>query len=79
MRLAEGSLRGLCWQVVLVQMIDLLNSADPDKMRRVMAAIMQMKKLDMKGLAADSGRLNRKTRVPACGCRVPVKPGRGRQ
>jgi predicted 3-demethylubiquinone-9 3-methyltransferase (glyoxalase superfamily) len=38
---------GLSWQVVPTGMAALLSSADPAKAGRVMAAIMQMKKLDI--------------------------------
>ena len=41
---------GLSWQVVPTNLAALLNSADPAKADRVMAAIMQMKKLDIAAL-----------------------------
>jgi predicted 3-demethylubiquinone-9 3-methyltransferase (glyoxalase superfamily) len=47
---------GLSWQVVPINLAALLSSANPAKAERVMAAIMQMKKLDIAALekAGDS-------------------------
>jgi predicted 3-demethylubiquinone-9 3-methyltransferase (glyoxalase superfamily) len=41
---------GLSWQVVPARLAALLSSAEPAKAERVMAAIMQMKKLDIAAL-----------------------------
>lgn len=41
---------GLSWQVVPDEMIQLLSDADPHKVARVTAAMMQMKKLDLNEL-----------------------------
>ncbi|HEX8269628.1 MAG TPA: VOC family protein [Flavobacterium sp.] len=41
---------GLSWQVVPVQLMQLLKNEDPQKSQRVMQAMMQMKKIDIKGL-----------------------------
>jgi predicted 3-demethylubiquinone-9 3-methyltransferase (glyoxalase superfamily) len=41
---------GLSWQVVPTEAIELLQSEDPAKAQRVMAAVMQMGKLDLKTL-----------------------------
>jgi predicted 3-demethylubiquinone-9 3-methyltransferase (glyoxalase superfamily) len=38
---------GLSWQVVPVAMIELISDPDPEKSGRVMAAMLQMKKLDI--------------------------------
>lgn len=38
---------GLSWQVVPVQLIELITSGDKAKAQRVMAKVMQMKKLDV--------------------------------
>ncbi|MGE5173488.1 MAG: VOC family protein [Betaproteobacteria bacterium] len=41
---------GLSWQIVPTEMIELLNDPDPGKARRVMKAMLQMKKIDLKTL-----------------------------
>ena len=41
---------GLSWQIVPESMDKLIRDKDPEKSERVMAALMQMKKLDMKAL-----------------------------
>nr|MBA3894827.1 VOC family protein [Gemmatimonadales bacterium] len=41
---------GLSWQVVPDRSIELLTDPDPEKGRRVMAAILEMKKIDVAGL-----------------------------
>ncbi|SUS03688.1 conserved hypothetical protein [uncultured Defluviicoccus sp.] len=41
---------GLSWQVVPTEAIELLQDADPAKAQRVMAALLQMVKLDLKAL-----------------------------
>jgi predicted 3-demethylubiquinone-9 3-methyltransferase (glyoxalase superfamily) len=38
---------GVSWQVVPVDLPTLLNDPDPDRSRRVMGALMQMKKIDI--------------------------------
>jgi len=43
---------GLCWQVVPKVVIELLQDPDAARAQRVMAAIMQMKKLDIAALKA---------------------------
>ena len=46
---------GLSWQIVPTVLITLLNDPDPEKSRRVMKAMLQMKKIDIETLkqAAD--------------------------
>ncbi|HKW92348.1 MAG TPA: VOC family protein [Methylomirabilota bacterium] len=41
---------GLSWQVVPTILPRMLQDADPDRARRVMAAMLQMKKIDIEGL-----------------------------
>ena len=41
---------GLSWQIVPKVMIELLNNPDPDKARKVMKAMLQMKKIDIETL-----------------------------
>ncbi len=42
---------GLSWQVVPANMEQLLSSSDPERARKVMAAVLRMKKIDMEALA----------------------------
>ncbi|NTV09848.1 MAG: VOC family protein [Zoogloea sp.] len=46
---------GMSWQIVPVMMMELLNDPDPEKCRRAMQAMLQMKKMDIEALrqAAD--------------------------
>ncbi len=41
---------GVCWQVVPRQLIELLSDPDADKVRRAMAAMLQMEKIDIEAL-----------------------------
>ena len=41
---------GVSWQVVPTALIDMLNDPDPEKARRVMAAMLKMKKIQIDGL-----------------------------
>lgn len=41
---------GLSWQIVPTALGELLSDPDPQKSKRVMAAMMQMKKIDISGL-----------------------------
>lgn len=41
---------GLSWQVVPTVLLELMQHTDPAKTRRVMQALLQMKKLDIEGL-----------------------------
>lgn len=41
---------GLSWQVVPTVLSEMLNDSDPKKAERVMKAMLQMKKIDIKGL-----------------------------
>ena len=41
---------GLSWQVVPRVLGELLNSGDPEKAQRVMSALMQMRKVDLRSL-----------------------------
>src|SRR6266704_6430332 len=41
---------GLSWQVVPTALEEMLTDPDPDKAQRVMRAMLQMKKIDIKGL-----------------------------
>ena len=41
---------GVSWQVVPTILVELINDPDPMKSQRVMAAMLQMKKLDIAGL-----------------------------
>jgi predicted 3-demethylubiquinone-9 3-methyltransferase (glyoxalase superfamily) len=43
---------GLSWQIVPDALIELVQDKDPAKSQRVMAAMMQMKKIDIAGLKA---------------------------
>jgi predicted 3-demethylubiquinone-9 3-methyltransferase (glyoxalase superfamily) len=43
---------GLSWQIVPNALIELVQDKDPAKSQRVMAAMMQMKKIDIAGLQA---------------------------
>jgi predicted 3-demethylubiquinone-9 3-methyltransferase (glyoxalase superfamily) len=48
---------GVSWQIVPEQMFELLQDADPGRRQRAMAAMMTMKKLDIRALlAAADGR-----------------------
>jgi predicted 3-demethylubiquinone-9 3-methyltransferase (glyoxalase superfamily) len=51
-RLAEDNKFGLSWQVVPTVLPKLLGDPDPQKSKRVMEAILQMKKLDIARLEA---------------------------
>jgi predicted 3-demethylubiquinone-9 3-methyltransferase (glyoxalase superfamily) len=39
---------GISWQIILIEFIKLIQDTDAEKSRRVMDAMLQMKKLDMK-------------------------------
>lgn len=41
---------GVSWQIVPKQLIELLTDPDPDKARRAMGAMLQMKKIDVEAL-----------------------------
>lgn len=41
---------GLSWQVAPKQMMEMMEKGDPDKVNRVMSAMLQMKKLDVAAL-----------------------------
>ncbi|WP_266157882.1 VOC family protein [Dyella silvatica] len=41
---------GVSWQIVPTRLIELLSDPDPQKVRKVTSAMMQMKKLDIAGL-----------------------------
>jgi predicted 3-demethylubiquinone-9 3-methyltransferase (glyoxalase superfamily) len=41
---------GLSWQIVPTALTELLSDPDPEKAERVMKAMLQMKKIDIKGL-----------------------------
>lgn len=41
---------GVSWQIVPKVLDELMNDSDPEKSERVMKAILQMKKIDIKGL-----------------------------
>jgi len=43
---------GVSWQIVPENIMELLNSKDPEKVERLMAAVMNMVKLDIKKLKA---------------------------
>ena len=59
-RLSEGGSEGQCgwlkdkyglsWQVVPTEMSEMIRENDPEKMERVMAAVLTMKKLDLEAL-----------------------------
>ena len=46
---------GLSWQIVPTVLIELLNDPDPQKSRRVMKAMLQMKKIDIEMLQHAAG------------------------
>ena len=46
---------GVSWPVVPQQPNELLTGPDPEKVRRVTAALMQMKKIDVKALQQAAG------------------------
>lgn len=46
---------GLSWQVVPDQLIQFLSDPDPEKARKAMSAMLQMKKLDLKALQQAMG------------------------
>jgi predicted 3-demethylubiquinone-9 3-methyltransferase (glyoxalase superfamily) len=41
---------GVSWQIVPTVLVEMLQDKDPEKSKRVMEAILQMKKIDIKGL-----------------------------
>ena len=41
---------GVSWQIVPTVLIEMLHDKDPEKAKRVMAAMLKMKKLDIEGL-----------------------------
>lgn len=41
---------GLSWQVIPTALTDMLGDPDPEKSKRVMQAMLQMKKIDVRGL-----------------------------
>jgi predicted 3-demethylubiquinone-9 3-methyltransferase (glyoxalase superfamily) len=41
---------GVSWQIVPTMLVELLNDPDPDKSRRMMKAMLQMKKIDIETL-----------------------------
>jgi predicted 3-demethylubiquinone-9 3-methyltransferase (glyoxalase superfamily) len=41
---------GLSWQIVPIALVELLSNPDPEKSRRVMKAMLTMKKLDIRAL-----------------------------
>ena len=49
MRLAEGPLR-VAWQITPVVLTEMLKDKDPARAKRVMAAMLTMKKIDIEGL-----------------------------
>jgi predicted 3-demethylubiquinone-9 3-methyltransferase (glyoxalase superfamily) len=57
-KLSEGGVQcgwlkdkyGLSWQVVPTVLVEMLQDKDPEKSKRVMEAMLQMKKIDIKGL-----------------------------
>ncbi|HEV8366801.1 MAG TPA: VOC family protein [Pyrinomonadaceae bacterium] len=64
-KLSEGGEKGVCgwlkdkfglsWQIVPDVLLDLIEAGDSQKSERVMKALMQMKKLDIKGLKQAAG------------------------
>lgn len=50
MRLVQGSLGGGSWQITPKRLIELMSDSDRDKARRVMQAMMTMKKIDISKL-----------------------------
>jgi predicted 3-demethylubiquinone-9 3-methyltransferase (glyoxalase superfamily) len=49
---------GVSWQIVPTALVRLLQDKDPERSRRVMKAMLQMKKLDIAGRITDSCREN---------------------
>ena len=59
-KLSEGGAKGQCgwlkdkyglsWQIVSAVLGELMSDPDPEKSKRVMQSMLQMKKLDIKGL-----------------------------
>jgi predicted 3-demethylubiquinone-9 3-methyltransferase (glyoxalase superfamily) len=59
-RLSEGGEEGPCgwlkdrfglsWQIVPVRLLELINDSDPETSQRVMAAMLQMRKIDIEAL-----------------------------
>ena len=47
---------GLSWQITPTVLIDMLNDKDPEKSERVMKAMLQMQKIDLKALKDAYGR-----------------------
>ena len=47
---------GLSWQIVPTRLSKMLQDPDPEKTNRVMQAVLQMKKLDLKRLEQAYGR-----------------------
>ena len=47
---------GLSWQITPTVLIDMLNDKDPEKSERVMKAMLQMQKIDIKTLKDAYGR-----------------------
>jgi predicted 3-demethylubiquinone-9 3-methyltransferase (glyoxalase superfamily) len=47
---------GLSWQITPTVLIDMLNDKDPEKSERVMKAMLQMRKIDIKTLKDSYGR-----------------------
>jgi len=47
---------GLSWQITPTVLIDMLNDKDPEKSERVMKAMLQMQKIDIKTLKDSYGR-----------------------
>ena len=47
---------GLSWQITPTVLIDMLNDKDPEKSERVMKAMLQMQKIDIKTLKDAFGR-----------------------
>ena len=47
---------GLSWQIVPTALGELMPEGDPDASRRVMEALLKMKKLDIRGLEEARGR-----------------------
>ena len=47
---------GLSWQIVPIALGELMPEGDPDASRRVMEALLKMKKLDIRGLEEARGR-----------------------
>jgi predicted 3-demethylubiquinone-9 3-methyltransferase (glyoxalase superfamily) len=47
---------GVSWQIVPANLEELINEKDPQKTERVMSAMLQMKKLDIKTLEKAAGK-----------------------